>query len=105
MTDKPNLAKLIVYDIFHVGKIPFFLLIFIFIVAMSIVFVTHDTRQLISEKDKVSVERQHLDSEWRNLILEENSLDEHSRVYDMAVKDLDMKRPDPDKEVVISVDE
>ncbi len=105
MTDKPNLTKLIVYDIFHTGKIAFTLLILIFIVAMSIVFVTHDTRQLISEKDKVFVERQGLDSEWRNLILEENSLDEHSRVYELATKELDMQRPDPDKEVVIASDE
>ncbi|MDF5377593.1 cell division protein FtsL, partial [Vibrio parahaemolyticus] len=43
------------------------------------------------------------DSEWRNLMLEETALAEHSRVQDLAKKELEMKRPDGDKEVVVTL--
>lgn len=97
----PNLAKLIVTDLFKVGFIPLLLLIAIFITAMGVVLSTHDTRRAISEKDATLVERERLDSEWRNLILEETALAEHSRVQKMAMDELEMKRPEGDKEVVI----
>jgi cell division protein FtsL len=99
---KPNLAKLIALDIVKVGGIPFFLLVAIFCLAMGVVFNTHQTRLSITEKDQAYEERERLDNEWRNLILEENALAEHSRVQQMAVDDLEMKRPNGDKEVVIS---
>ena len=50
-----------------------------------------------------SDERERLDSEWRNLMLEETALAEHSRVQDLAKKELEMKRPDGDKEVVVTL--
>lgn len=103
MTEKqPNLTKLIVTDLFKVGLVPLILLIAIFVAAMGIVFSTHNTRSAITEKDQTLVERERLDSEWRNLILEENALAEHSRVQKMAIDELQMKRPDGDKEVVIA---
>ncbi|WP_413285839.1 cell division protein FtsL [Vibrio sp. MA40-2] len=102
MEHKPSLTKLIGKDIITVGPIPFILLIIIFAMAMGIVFNTHQTRQSISAKDQAYEERERLDNEWRNLILEENALAEHSRVQEMAIDDLEMKRPDADKEVVIS---
>ncbi|EEY44835.1 cell division protein [Vibrio mimicus VM223] len=37
------------------------------------------------------------------MILEETALAEHSRVQQLARKDLEMKRPDSDKEVVINL--
>ncbi len=49
------------------------------------------------------MERDRLDSEWRNLILEETALAEHSRVQDLSNKELEMKRPDADKEVVVTL--
>lgn len=97
----PNLAKLIAIDLLTVGRLPLLLLMMIFATAMGVVFTTHHTRQAISEKNEEMQYRDYLDNEWRNLILEETALAEHSRVQDIAVRDLDMKRPDPDKEVVI----
>ena len=102
-TQKPNLAKIILLDLFTVGRLPLLVLVLIFISAMGVVLVTHNTRQAITEKDRALVERERLDEEWRNLILEENALAEHNRVQKMAVSELEMKRPDPDKEVVISL--
>lgn len=102
MDNKPNLAKLIAVDLIRVGNIPFVLMVAIAVTAMGIVFNTHETRHSITEKDLAYEERERLDNEWRNLILEENALAEHSRVYKMAIDELEMKRPDGDKEVVIS---
>ncbi|WED21437.1 cell division protein FtsL [Vibrio sp. JC009] len=104
MTEKqPNLALLILKDIFTVGKLPLFLLIAIFAVAMGVVFSTHHTRLAISEKNLTLIERDRLDNEWRNLILEENALSEHSRVQEMAKDDLQMIRPEANREVVVSL--
>lgn len=100
---KPNLTKLIVIDLLTVGRIPLLLLVLIFTSAMGVVFTTHHTRQAISEKNVASQQRDHLDNEWRNLILEETALSEHSRVQDLARSELEMTRPDADKEVVIEL--
>ncbi|XAW89939.1 cell division protein FtsL [Vibrio sp. CDRSL-10 TSBA] len=100
---KPNLAKLIALDLLTVGRVPLVMLVLIFASAMGVVFTTHHTRQAITEKDQVLEERDHLDNEWRNLILEETALAEHSRVQEVAQNDLKMKRPDADKEVVIEL--
>lgn len=100
---KLNLAKLIATDLLTVGRVPLIMLILIFTSAMGVVFTTHHTRQAITQKDQALEERDHLDNEWRNLILEETALAEHSRVQEMAKNELDMKRPDADKEVVIEI--
>ncbi len=99
----PNLAKLIVRDLFTAGRIPLILLVLIFASAMGVVFMTHHTREAVSEKDQALSERDRLDNEWRNLLLEETALSEHSRVQNIAKDELDMKRPDADKEVVITL--
>jgi cell division protein FtsL len=100
--EKLNLAKIIALDLLTVGRVPLLLLIVLFISAMGVVFTTHQTRQVITKKEQAMMEREHLDNEWRNLLLEETALSEHSRVQDLAEKELDMKRPDSDKEVIIS---
>lgn len=99
----PNLAKLIALDLLSVGRVPLILLVLIFSSAMGVVFTTHHTRQAITEKDQALVERERLDNEWRNLLIEETALAEHSRVQAVAKKELEMKRPDSDKEVIINL--
>ncbi|MDC0609277.1 cell division protein FtsL [Vibrio sp.] len=101
-TRYPNLAKLIAKDLITVGRIPLVLMILLFASAMGVVFATHQTRQAISTNEQEMMERDRLDNEWRNLLIEETALSDHSRVEDIAKKDLDMKRPDADKEVIIS---
>ncbi|MCJ2375926.1 cell division protein FtsL [Vibrio sp. ZSDZ34] len=100
---QPNLAKHIAYDLLTVGRTPLILLLLIFASAMGVVFATHHTRQAINDKDIALQERERLDNEWRNLLLEENALSEHSRVQALAKQELDMRRPDADKEVVVSL--
>ncbi|MFY2507799.1 cell division protein FtsL [Vibrio pectenicida] len=99
----PNLAKLIALDLVTIGRIPLLVLTLIFSSAMAVVFTTHHTRQAITEKDLALQERERLDNEWRNLLLEETALAEHSRVQEIAKDELQMKRPDADKEVVIDL--
>ncbi|WP_099607625.1 cell division protein FtsL [Vibrio coralliilyticus] len=99
----PNLAKLIALDLLTVGRVPLLVLILIFASAMGVVFTTHHTRQAITEKDQALQERERLDNEWRNLLIEETALAEHSRVQEIAKDELHMKRPDSDKEVVIDL--
>ncbi len=99
----PNLAGLIARDLLTVGRWPLLLLLLILASAMGVVFATHHSRQAITERDRTLVERERLDSEWRNLMLEETALAEHSRVEDLAKKELEMRRPDGDKEVVITL--
>jgi cell division protein FtsL len=99
----PNLAKLIILDLLTVGRIALILLLGIFATAMGVVFTTHETRQAITENENTLIKHDRLEDEWRNLLLEETALSDHSRVQELAKKDLDMKRPDADKEVVISL--
>jgi len=98
-----NLAKHIGQDLLTVGRWPLLMLVIAFASAMWVVHTTHDTRQAIHQRDRALTERDRLDNEWRNLILEENALSEHSRVQELAAKELQMKRPDADKEVIISL--
>lgn len=102
-SSEPNLAKIVLFDLLTTGKFSLILLIVIFITAMGVVFTTHQSRQVILERANTMAERERLNEEWRNLLLEETALSEHSRVQDLASKELDMKRPDPDKEIVISL--
>ncbi|KEY91120.1 cell division protein [Candidatus Photodesmus blepharus] len=97
-----NLAKIIAKDLFTVGRFPLILLLLIFISAVAIVFITHHSRQAIFEKNQMLLEHDRLSDEWYNLILEETALSDHSRVQEIAKGELNMQRPDSDKEIIIS---
>lgn len=97
-----SLVQSVLQDIFKVGWFHLLLLILILISSISVVLVTYETRNQISHRDRLLEERVKLDDEWSNLILEENSLAEHSRVQRLATKELDMIRPDADKEVIVN---
>ncbi|WP_458735780.1 cell division protein FtsL [Zobellella taiwanensis] len=70
--------------------------------AMAVIVVTHGTRQLTSEYNELMAEQDRLDIEWRNLLLEQNTLMEHSRVEALARDKLGMHRPDPGKEKLVT---
>lgn len=96
-----NLARLIARDIVSVGRVPAILLILILMSALAVVYVTHQSRQMIAQQEQLFIERDLLDIEWRNQILEENSLAEHSRVERFAEEEIDMKRPSAKNEIVV----
>ena len=96
-----NLASLIGRDLVTVGLVPLILAFAILLSALSVVYVTHESRQLIAQQEKLLMQRENYDVEWRNQILEENSLAEHSRMERLAETELKMQRPSVDNEIVI----
>lgn len=71
--------------------------------ALSVVYFTHMNRQTTSELEQLLAQQDELDIEWRNLLLEQNSLAEHSSIESKASKLLKMKRPNIKSEVIIKL--
>ncbi|TPH12029.1 cell division protein FtsL [Litorilituus lipolyticus] len=81
----------------------YFLLLAVVISAFSVIYYTHVNRQTTSELEVLLSQRDELNIEWRNLLLEQNSLAEHSAIESKAKKLLNMKRPDTKSEVIINL--
>ena len=79
-------------------------LLLVVISAFSVIYYTHVNRQKTSELEQLYTQRDELDIEWRNLLLEQNSLAEHSAIESRAKKLLNMKRPDADSEVIVTLE-
>ncbi|MDU2498550.1 MAG: cell division protein FtsL [Klebsiella grimontii] len=73
-------------DLLRFGKLPLCLFICIIITAITVVTTAHHTRLLTVQREQLVLERDALDIEWRNLILEENALGDHSRVERIATE-------------------
>lgn len=69
--------------------------------ALTIVYQSHAYRELMADRETLLQERDQLDVEWRHLLVEQNSLSEHSRIEQIARNELGMKRPDDDQEVLV----
>ncbi|MBZ6403696.1 MAG: cell division protein FtsL [Kalamiella piersonii] len=87
-------------DLLRFGKLPLCLFICIIITAITVV-PTHHTRLLTAQREQLVLERDALDIEWRNLILEENALGDHSRVERIATEKLQMQNVDPSQENIV----
>lgn len=101
MNERHSLIRVIGSDIFTHGKLPAILLLLVLGSAIFTVLTTHHTRLMTIEKEQLLLERDSLDIEWRNLILEENALGAHSRVETLAVEKLKMQHVDPSQENII----
>ncbi|MDP7593142.1 MAG: cell division protein FtsL [Litorilituus sp.] len=82
----------------------YLLLIMVVASAFSVIYYTHVNRQTTSELELLLTERDEFDIEWRNLLLEQNSLAEHSAIESKAEKLLNMKRPDANSEVIVTLE-
>lgn len=104
MTLKQNftLVTLILTDM---TRHPLRVLLFLAVIASAIAVIlsTHHNRQMIISLEKTMQERDRLDVEWRNLILEQGALTEHNRIEALVKENLDMYRPSPEEEVVVRV--
>ena len=69
--------------------------------ALLVIVITQGTRQLTSEYNELMAEQDRLDIEWRHLLLEQNTLMEHSRIELLARDKLGMKRPAPAEEKLV----
>ncbi|MCE9680299.1 cell division protein FtsL [Shewanella sp. AS1] len=97
-----NLTRIIVLDLWH-HKWMLLLGLVVLANAVLVVQTTYASRQYTSQWDQLLQQRDRLDIEWRNLLLEEQSQSEHSRVTRIATKELNMSRPLPNEEVVVRV--
>jgi len=83
--------------------VSYILLFLVVISAFSVIYYTHINRQTTSELEQLYTQRDELDIEWRNLLLEQSSLAEHSAIESRAKRMLNMKRPDADSEVIVTL--
>ena len=85
-------------------KLPLFLLLAVVVSAIGVVYMAHINRNQVARLEQLLQQRDELDIEWRNLILEQNALSEHSRIESLAEKRLGMRRSRPGEEVLITLD-
>ncbi|CAH0534456.1 Cell division protein FtsL [Vibrio stylophorae] len=97
----PSLLLLIARDLKQHGLVALFLLLATIAVAFAVVDYTRLTRSLITERDQLLFERDALDNEWRNQLLEEHALADHSRIDTIARDDLGFIRPNSANEKVV----
>ncbi|MEA1063582.1 cell division protein FtsL [Apirhabdus apintestini] len=88
-------------DLLRYGKVPCFLFIAIVITAIFVITTAHHTRLLTAQREQMVLERDALDIEWRNLILEENWLGAHSRIERTATEKLHMQHVDPSQDNIV----
>jgi cell division protein FtsL len=96
----------LVVDVWHDlirYSLTYILLILVVISAFSVIYYSHVNRQSTSELEVLLTKKDELNTEWRNLLLEQNSLAEHSAIESKAKNLLKMKRPDVNSEVIISL--
>ncbi|MDC9605941.1 cell division protein FtsL [Xenorhabdus griffiniae] len=99
--ERHGLVGVIGNDLIRHAKLPLILLIAVVVSAISVVTVTHQTRLLTAEKERQVIQLDAQDIEWRNLLLEENALGDHSRVERIATEKLQMQHVDPGKENIV----
>lgn len=99
--ERHGLVGVIGGDLIRNAKIPLILLVVVLVSAVLVVTTAHRTRLLTAEREQLVLERDALDIEWRNLILEENALGDHSRVERIATEKLKMQHVDPSQENIV----
>jgi cell division protein FtsL len=82
----------------------YIILALVVVSAFSVIYYTHVNRQTTSELEQLFTQRDELDIEFRNLLLEQNFLAEHSAIESKAKKLLNMKRPDAKSEIIIMLE-
>ncbi|WHL24960.1 MAG: cell division protein FtsL [Candidatus Blochmannia vicinus] len=90
-----SLINIIYNDLYFYGKQQLLLLFLVLVSAMLVILVTYNTRLMIMDREKIILEKDVLDIEWRNLILEEKILSDHSRIERIAINKLKMHYVDP----------
>lgn len=95
-----RLSQIILQDIAR-HKIVVVLLLAAMGSALAVVELTHQNRQLTISQDKLLQQRDAYEVEWRNLLIEQRALSEHSRVEELAQQQLQMTRPIGPQDIVV----
>lgn len=99
--ERHSLPAVIGGDLLRHGKIPLILVTAVLVSSVLVVTTAHKTRLLTAQREQLVLERDALDIEWRNLILEENALGDHSRVERIATEKLQLQHVDPSQENIV----
>jgi cell division protein FtsL len=100
-------ARALVFDIWQDVvrySVTYILLIFVVLSAFSVIYYSHVNRQTTSELEVLFSQQDELNIEWRNLLLEQSSLAEHSAIESKSKKLLGMKRPEGKSEVIVTLE-
>jgi len=73
----------------------------VIVIAMLVVALRHESRILFAQLQALRAERDALNTEWGQLLLEEGTWSEHRRIEQMARTRLDMHIPGRDRIVVL----
>ncbi|MCW8091634.1 cell division protein FtsL [Alteromonas sp. ASW11-130] len=95
-----NLLLIIISDLTR-NKLRVLLYLMVLVSAFAVILSTHNNRQQIIALEKHMQEKDALDVQWRNLVLEQRALTEHNRIEALVEKHLNMRRPTVDEEVVV----
>ena len=97
-----SLLVLIVKDIArHWLRVLLFLLLLIS--ASLVILSTHYYRQTNIAFEKLMQAQDSMDVEWRHLVLEQGTLSQHNRIESLVSKELDMRRPHSNDEILVRV--
>lgn len=69
--------------------------------ALAVIEVRHESRLLFAELQRLQRDRDALDTEWEQLLLEEGAWSQHRRIEQMARTRLGMKMPAREQIVVV----
>jgi len=97
-----KLLLIIVSDLTR-NKLRVLLYLMVITSAMAVTLSRHHNRQQVIALEDLMQEKDELDVEWRNLVLEQRALTEHNRIENLVEKQLEMYRPTADDEVVVKL--
>ena len=95
-----SLLLIIVSDLTR-NKLRVLLYLAVLLIGMAVILGSHQNRQQVIALEDLMQQKDELDVEWRNLVLEQRALTEHNRIETLVEKQLDMYRPTADDEVVV----
>ena len=98
-----SLFGLIIGDLIKNQKFSLLLLVLIILSASAVLITTQQVRKQLFEREQLLLEQDVLESEWRNLVIEENVLADPKRVEYRAKNQLGMSYVTPENETVIVI--
>ena len=100
---RKSLFGLIIGDLIKNQKFSLLLLVLIILSAGAVLITTQQVRKQLFEREQLLLEQDVLESEWRNLVIEENVLADPKRVEYRAKNQLGMSYVTPENETVIVI--
>ncbi|MFQ3236638.1 MAG: cell division protein FtsL [Paraglaciecola sp.] len=97
--------KLVNFLLADLARHPVRVLLFLSLLvsAGAVILSAHDNREMSISLERLMQDKDQLDVQWRNLILEQSALTEHNRIETLVSRQLNMRRPEAEDEVVVKI--